>query len=103
MDANAMLNHVERIETMAPEAQAETPEEAKFRLVSQAIDELRPHLKRDGGDCCLVGIEGNVVKVKMAGACIGCQMASVTIHGIQERLIAKLGMPLRIVPVLGGL
>ncbi len=95
-----MLDTIEQIETPAA-APTETPEEARFRLVSQAIDEIRPYLARDGGDCKLVGIEGNIVRVKMGGACIGCQMASVTIHGIQERLIAKLGMPLRIVPVLG--
>ncbi len=98
-----MLESAEQIEATAPEPQTETPEEAKFRLVSQAIEELRPYLKADGGDCQLVGVEGNIVKVKMAGACIGCQMASVTIHGIQERLIAKLGIPLRIIPVPGGI
>jgi NifU-like protein len=37
--------------------------------------------------------------VKLSGACVGCQAASVTINGIQERLIAKLGTPLRIIPV----
>ena len=97
-----MLDVIEQAGTVSAEAQAETAEEKKFRLVSQAIAELRPYLQRDGGDCRLVGVEGNVVKVKMGGACIGCQLASVTIHGIQERLIAKLGMPLRILPVLGG-
>ncbi len=98
-----MLDCAEQIETdpmNTPDLQPETPEEARYRAVSQAIDELRPHLQRDGGDCHLVGVEGNIVKIKMAGACVGCQLASVTIHGIQEKLIAKLGMPLRIVPVL---
>ena len=98
-----MLEHAEQIEAAALNPQPETPEEARYRAVSQAIDELRPHLKADGGDCCLVGVEGNIVKIKMSGACVGCQLASVTIHGIQERLIAKLGMPLRIVSVLGGI
>ncbi len=37
----------------------------------------------------------------MKGACIGCQLASVTIHGIQAKLIAKLGIQLRVAPVLG--
>ena len=36
----------------------------------------------------------------MSGACVGCQLASVTIHGIQAKLIAKLGMQLRVAPVL---
>ena len=96
-----MIEVLEQTEALAPESAPETPEERKFRLVSQAVDELRPSLKADGGDCKLVGIEGNIVKVKMGGACVGCQLASVTIHGIQERLIAKLGMPLRIISVPG--
>lgn len=85
---------------------AETPagaaEEARIRKIHEAVDELRPYLQRDGGDCKVVSIEGNVVRVKMAGACVGCQLASVTIHGIQAKLITKLGMPLRVIPVLGG-
>jgi NifU-like protein len=95
-----MLEFAEQIEALAPEVAPETPEEARYRAVAQAIDELRPYLKRDGGDCHLVGVEGNIVKVRMAGACVACQLASVTLHGIQEKLIAKLGYPLRIVPVL---
>jgi NifU-like protein len=82
----------------------ETAEEAKERKIREAIAELRPVLLRDGGDCQLVSIEGNVVKIKMTGACVGCIMASVTVHGIQAKLIAKLGMPLRVIPipVVGG-
>ncbi len=78
-----------------------TEEEFRVAKIRAAIDEIRPFLQRDGGDCQLVGVEGNVVRVKMSGACIGCQLASVTIHGIQTKLNAKLGMQLRVAPVLG--
>lgn len=71
----------------------------KIRLIEEAIEELRPYLKKDGGDCELIDVDGNNVMVNLKGACMGCQMASVTISGIQERLIAKLGMPIRIIPV----
>ncbi len=97
-----MLEMSEHTGEITPEPMPETAEEAKVRKIGEAINELRPYLQRDGGDCHLVGVEGNVVKIKMAGACIGCQMASVTIYGIQEKLIAKLGMPLRIIPIPGG-
>ena len=78
---------------------SETPAGRRTRLVAQAIEELRPHLQRDGGDCELVDVDGDVVRVRMRGACIGCQFASATIGGVQERLIALLGMPLRVIPV----
>src|SRR5271169_4960802 len=69
----------------------------KIRLIEQAVEELRPHLRQDGGDCELVYVDGNDVKVRLSGACVGCQMASVTIAGVQERLVQKLGLPLRVV------
>ena len=56
-------------------------------------------MRKDGGDCELVDVDGNCVSVKLSGACVGCQMAAVTIAGVQERLVQKLGMPLRVVPV----
>jgi Fe-S cluster biogenesis protein NfuA len=58
-----------------------------------------PFLRADSGDCELVGIDDDLVRVKMTGACIGCQFASATISGVQERLIAALGTPLRVISV----
>ncbi len=78
---------------------SETAADQRYRLVSQAIEDLRPFLRADGGDCELVSIEDDIVRVKMSGACVGCQFASATIGGVQERLIAALGVPLRVVPV----
>lgn len=71
----------------------------RIRLIEEAIEELRPFLRRDGGDCELIDVEGERVMVKLSGACVGCQMASVTVNGVQEKLIEKLGQPLRVIPV----
>lgn len=71
----------------------------KVRLIEEAIEELRPYLQKDGGDCELIDVDGSNVLVTLSGACMGCQMSSVTVSGIQERLIAKLGMPIRVIPV----
>jgi len=84
---------------MTVHTKIESPGERRYRLVSQAIEDLRPFLRSDGGDCELVSIEDDLVRVKMTGACIGCQFASATIGGIQERLVAALGTPLRVIPV----
>jgi NifU-like protein len=71
----------------------------KIRLIEETIEELRPYLRRDGGDCELVDVDGSNVLVNLSGACVGCQMSSVTVSGIQERLMVKLGIPVRVVPV----
>lgn len=82
-----------------PSAPAPLTAVQRIKLIDKAIEELRPYLQQDGGDCELVDVEGNTVSVKLSGACIGCQMASVTISGVQQRLMEKLGMPLRVIPV----
>ncbi|PPQ35488.1 Fe-S cluster assembly protein NifU [Rhodopila globiformis] len=74
----------------------------RIRLIEGAIEELRPYLKADGGDCELVDVDGDRVLVRLSGACVGCQAATVTIGGIQERLAAKIGRPLRVIPVPTG-
>ena len=71
----------------------------KIKAIEKAIETLRPYLKADGGDCELVDVDGDVVQVKLSGACVGCQMASVTISGVRERLIEQLGIPLKVIPV----
>lgn len=74
----------------------------KIKLIEQAIEELRPYLRQDGGDCELVDVEDNKVYVKLSGACVGCQMSSVTINGVQEKLAEKIGLPLRVIPLQAG-
>jgi NifU-like protein len=68
--------------------------------VEAALAELRPTLRADGGDCELLGVDGNRVLVRMRGNCAGCQLARVTVNGLQMRLIARLGRPLRVIPAM---
>jgi Fe-S cluster biogenesis protein NfuA len=58
--------------------------------IKEAIEELRPHLKADGGDVEIVEVtEDGVVKVRLLGACEGCPMREMTLtHGI-TRFIKK--------------
>jgi len=71
----------------------------KIKLIEQTIEEIRPSLQRDGGDCELVDVEGNRVMVKLIGACVGCHLSSATIEGVQARLVEAVGAPLIVVPV----
>jgi len=85
---------------------ADTPvtvEDRREQLVREAIEEIRPALKRDGGDCELLSIEGKIVNVKLTGACIFCSLASATLEGIQSRIVEKLGELVRVVPAPTGL
>jgi NifU-like protein len=68
-------------------------------LVQSAIDDLRPHLQRDGGDIELIDVDGDMVIVDLKGTCVGCVLASVTLAGVRKRLIDAVGRPLRVVPV----
>jgi NifU-like protein len=97
-----MLDFVETFEATVAEPQPETVEDARFAEVEEALAGIRPRLQRDGGDCRLVSVEGNLVKVKMSGACAGCQLAFMTVHGIQAKLTEKLGRPVRVLPVPGA-
>jgi len=57
--------------------------------VQKVIDKIRPSLQADGGDVELVAIEGDVVKVRLKGACAGCPMSQMTLKNGIERLLKK--------------
>ncbi|ANW03185.1 NifU family protein [Bradyrhizobium icense] len=72
------------------------------QLIRAVIEEIRPNLQRDGGDCQLVGIEGSKIMVKLTGACVFCKLSSATLEGIQARLVERLGEFVRLIPVAGA-
>ncbi len=74
----------------------------RLQLIKDVIEEIRPNLRRDGGDCELVEVSGNKVMVKLTGACVFCKLSSATLEGIQARVVEKLGEFVRLVPVMGG-
>ncbi|CAH9058701.1 unnamed protein product [Cuscuta europaea] len=59
--------------------------------VETVLDEIRPYLIADGGNVALHEIDGNVVKLKMQGACGSCPSSVVTMKmGIERRLMEKI-------------
>jgi Fe-S cluster biogenesis protein NfuA len=58
-------------------------------LVQAALDKIRPALQSDGGDVELVEVEGNVVKVRLQGACKGCPMSQQTLKNGIEKFLMK--------------
>lgn len=57
--------------------------------VERVLEKIRPALQADGGDVELVDVEGNVVKVRLTGACGGCPMATVTLKNGIEALLKE--------------
>jgi NifU-like protein len=70
----------------------------RIRRIEASIEAIRPNLQRDHGDVELIDVDGKNVYVQMTGACSGCQMASVTLDGIQQRIVEDLGEFVRVMP-----
>jgi len=79
-----------------------TPEAQRLQLINEVIEEVRPNLIRDGGDCKLISVDGNKINVRLTGACVFCKLASATLEGIQAKMIEKLGEFVRVIPVPMG-
>jgi len=66
-----------------------TSEEIKLN-VEKALAEIRPFLESDGGNISLVSIDDNkFVKVKLEGACVGCNVNQMTLKTGVEMTIKK--------------
>ncbi len=82
--------------------QPTTEEPERVQIIRAVIEEIRPNLQRDGGDCVFLGTEGNKVMVRLTGACVFCKLASMTLEGIQSKIVERLGELVRLVPVPGA-
>ncbi|NIO04697.1 MAG: NifU family protein [Proteobacteria bacterium] len=58
--------------------------------IEEALKEIRPALQADGGDVELVEVEGDIVKVRLTGACGGCPMSQMTLKQGIEKHIKKI-------------
>lgn len=59
--------------------------------IETVLDEVRPYLIADGGNVALHEIDGNVVRLKLQGACGSCPSSVTTMKlGIERRLMEKI-------------
>lgn len=65
--------------------------EELIRKADLALDNIRPHLKVDGGDIEIVGLTDEMeLKVRWKGSCENCSMSLMTMKaGIEEVLKQK--------------
>lgn len=60
----------------------DTPEEERIRTL---VDVLSSYVERyHGGAIEMVAYDGEILKIKLLGACIGCPLATGTVHGWVE-------------------
>jgi Fe-S cluster biogenesis protein NfuA len=57
--------------------------------IEEALEEIRPFLKSDGGDIELVAVEKDTVKVQLLGACVGCSVNQMTLKQGVELTVKK--------------
>jgi len=57
--------------------------------VEAALDLVRPALHADGGNVELVDVDGDVVRLKLVGACGGCPMSTMTLKMGIERVLKE--------------
>jgi Fe-S cluster biogenesis protein NfuA len=58
--------------------------------VEEALEQIRPYLKADGGNVSLVEITmDNIVKLELLGACKSCSMSMMTLKAGIEDTIRK--------------
>lgn len=77
IDAHNHDHHDHTHETTPAKRELTTLE--KIDLIRKVINEdIRPALQRDHGDCDLVDVDGNKVKIRFMGACSSCSFAGIT-------------------------
>ncbi len=82
----------------APEAKPSAPKPLtnlqKMRLIEEVIErDIRPALKRDGGDVDLIDIAGDTVTVAFRGMCAGCRSSELTRETLIERKLREFVSP----------
>ncbi len=57
--------------------------------IENALEEIRPFLKNDGGDISLISVDNDIVKVKFEGTCSTCTVNQMTLKSGVEMIIKK--------------
>lgn len=57
--------------------------------IEKVLAKIRVSLQQDGGDIELVGIDKDIVKVRLKGACAGCPMSQMTMANFVEAQLRK--------------
>jgi len=105
-----MLNSVQKVDVKDDGAAVQDAADGadlvaieRRKVIEATLASIRPNLQRDKGDCELIDVQGDKVFVRMTGACVGCQLSSMTLNGVQAKLVEATGRMIRLIPVGGNL
>lgn len=99
------IEHIEEIleritGKIATTEQPETPKRKKLtniqkiQLVQETLErEVRPALRKDGGDVELIDVEGDHVIVSLRGSCTNCQVAQFTLRDVVQAKLREFVAP----------
>ena len=105
-DLNAnftVVTSTERIEELIKEVRIEKKEEAraeaapkkltniqKIKMIEEVLErEIRPALRKDGGDIELIDVDGDFVMVSLRGACVSCVASQTTLKEYVEKKLRE--------------
>ena len=65
-------------------------EKSILKKIEGALEEIRPFLKKDGGDIEFVELsQEGVIKVKFTGSCSSCSLSNMTLRNGVETVLKK--------------
>lgn len=66
----------------------------KIKMIEDVLErEIKPSLKKDGGNIELVDVNGNQVQVQLRGSCVSCHLSQVTLKDFVEAKLRELVTP----------
>ena len=62
----------------------------KIKLIEEVLErEIRPTLRKDGGDIELIDVDGDIVIVSLRGACGSCKKSQTTLKEYVEKKLRE--------------
>lgn len=66
----------------------------KIKMIEETLErEIKPALKKDGGNIELIDVDGNRIMVKMRGTCASCSKSQITLKHYVESKLRELVAP----------
>ena len=91
-DPVAALRIAREQEILRRQLAGRVPEGAVMPTEAEAVavlEEARAILRRDGGDLEFAGFDGNLLRVRLKGACAGCPRSALDLKQVVETLVRR--------------